>query len=110
MAAAALLSSAQGLFRGSSLAANYTLETGPARQSAVIGLWTVQKALHKNGKAVSIWTFDKSVLAGARTRVKLDSVLEILKKEVSLPRAFCHDMVTTASGERPHSNTYGHLL
>jgi hypothetical protein len=84
MAAAALLSTAHGLFRGSSLASSYTIDTGPSRQSAVIGLWTIQKALHKNGKVVSIWTFDKSVLTGSRTRAKLDAVVEVLKKEVTL--------------------------
>ena len=49
-------------------------------------LWTVQKAVHKtNGKAVSIWTFDKNALAGAsKVRGKLESAIEVLKKEVLL--------------------------
>lgn len=82
MAAAALLSSAQGLFRGSALASSYTIDAGPSRQAAVIGLWTIQKATHKNGKTVSIWTFDKSVLSNSKARAKLDTVVEVLKKEV----------------------------
>lgn len=82
MAAAALFSTAQGLFRGSNLAASYTIDTGPSRNSTVIGLWTIQKAVHKNGKAVSVWTFDKNALSGAKGRVKIDSIVEILKKEV----------------------------
>lgn len=85
MAAAALLSSAQGLFRGSTLASSYTVDTGPARQAAVIGLWTIQKATHKNGKTVSIWTFDKSVLSNSKARGKLETVVEVLKKEVRPP-------------------------
>lgn len=79
---AALLSTAQGLFRGSTLASSYDIDQGPTRQSAVIGLWTIQKATHKNGKSVSIWTFDKSVLSNSKARGKLEAVLEVLKKEV----------------------------
>lgn len=49
-------------------------------------LWTVQRATHKtNGKAVSIWTFNKDALAGtSKGRGKLESAVEVLKKEVGL--------------------------
>lgn len=93
MAAAALFSTAQGLFGGSKLAASYTIQqnSGPGNgggagsPSAVVGLWSVQNATHKsNGKSVSIWTFDKNSVSpsGGKGKAKLDLTADVLKKEV----------------------------